>query len=63
MQDPIATRAGDTLGGVVTMNYAIPEDLHHRLKVMAAQQGTTLKAVVIQALEEYAERQEPKKAK
>lgn len=37
--------------GIVTLYYDIPEDLHRRLKVEAATRGTTLKALVIEALE------------
>jgi hypothetical protein len=45
--------------GVVTLNYQIPEDLHRQLKVLAAQQGMTLKALAETALREYIERHTP----
>ncbi len=43
------------------VNYEISPELHQRLKVLAAQQGMTLKAVVQVALAEYADRQEKAK--
>lgn len=36
--------------GVVQLNYAIDDELHHRAKVAAAEQGVTLKAFVEDAL-------------
>jgi predicted HicB family RNase H-like nuclease len=41
--------------GIVTLYYDIPEELHRRLKVEAATRGTTLKALVIEALERVLE--------
>ncbi|HEY8526087.1 MAG TPA: hypothetical protein VIL48_14045 [Acidimicrobiales bacterium] len=41
--------------GIVTLYYDIPEELHRRLKVEAATRGTTLKALVIEALEKILE--------
>lgn len=38
--------------GIVTLYYDIPEDLHRRLKAEAAMRGITLKALVIEALEQ-----------
>jgi hypothetical protein len=38
--------------GIVTLYYDIPKDLHQRLKVEAATRGITLKALVIEALEQ-----------
>ena len=38
-----------------------PEDLHKRAKIQAAVEGTSLKAIVIKALEEYLKRAEKKK--
>jgi predicted HicB family RNase H-like nuclease len=34
------------------LNYRIPDDLHRALKVRAAQEGVTLKALVIRLLSE-----------
>ena len=56
MQSPVATSTSLTSEGVVTMNYQIPDELHYRLKVLAAQKATTLKSVVLEALEQYADR-------
>ncbi len=56
MQPPVARPAPFIIGRVVTLNYAIDDELHQRLKVIAALQATTLKAVVIEALAEYADR-------
>lgn len=36
---------------VVTLNYAIPDDLHRRVKIAAAEQGVTVKAFLLEALE------------
>jgi hypothetical protein len=42
---------------VAHIQYELPEDLHRRAKAVAAQRGTTLKALVIEGLwrvtEEY----------
>jgi hypothetical protein len=46
---------GSTVPTVGSINYEIPEDLHRELKVIAARQGATLKAVVIAALRDYVE--------
>lgn len=46
---------------MAVVNYEISPELHQRLKVLAAQQGMTLKAVVQVALAEYADRQEKAK--
>jgi len=40
------------------MNYEIPDQLHRRCKVAAAQRGQTLKEFVIQALEAAARQAE-----
>ena len=37
-----------------------PEDLHYRVKVFAAVHSTTIKDLVIKALEEYLDRHEKK---
>jgi len=34
----------------------VPDDVHHRLKVRAAQQGTTMSRLAYEAVVEYAER-------
>ncbi len=46
---------------MAVVNYEISPELHQRLKVLVAQQGTTLKAVVQTALAEYADRHEKAK--
>lgn len=43
------------------MNYKIDPDLHQRLKVLAARRGVTLKAIVLEALADYADRHDPDK--
>jgi len=48
--------------GIVTLYYDIPEELHRRLKVEAATRGTTLKALVIEALEQILDAPEGKAA-
>ena len=48
-------------GKIVQMRN-FPEDLHRRAKVFAAQNDTTVKAVVIKALTEYLDRHEGKGA-
>jgi predicted HicB family RNase H-like nuclease len=47
---------------VPLIHYEIPEELHRRVKVAAAQQGITLKAAIIQSLEQWAP-EESKKPK
>lgn len=42
--------------------YVIPDDLHQRAKVLAAQQGRTFKAWVTFAIEAEVERQEVERA-
>jgi hypothetical protein len=61
LRHPIASPAGLPSEAMVTLNYAIPDDLHHKLKVLAAQQGVTLKALVIEALQQYADSAEDDK--
>jgi len=34
----------------------VPEDLHHRVRVQAAKEGTTIKGLIIRLLEEYLEK-------
>jgi predicted HicB family RNase H-like nuclease len=48
--------------GIVTLYYDIPEELHRRLKVEAATRGTTLKALVIEALERVLDESDGKAA-
>jgi predicted HicB family RNase H-like nuclease len=40
--------------GIGTLYYDIPDDLHRRLKIEAATRGITLKALLIEALEQVA---------
>lgn len=40
----------------MNINYTIPDDLHQALKVRAAQEGITLKALIIRLLTEALER-------
>jgi hypothetical protein len=42
---------GDTVPTVPRINVDLPADLHRRLKVLAAERGTSLKAVVVELLE------------
>jgi predicted HicB family RNase H-like nuclease len=37
---------------IMQLNYRIPDDLHRALKVRAAQEGVTLKALIIRLLTE-----------
>jgi len=46
--------------GKIVMLKEFPEDLHHRLKVFAAIQNTTMKEVIIQAVTEYLSKHEKK---
>jgi hypothetical protein len=48
--------------GIVTLYYDIPEDLHRRLKVEAATRGITLKALVLEALQQVLDAPEDKSA-
>lgn len=43
------------------IRYLIPDDLHRRLKVQAAEQGITVRELVIRLLAEGVEREEQKK--
>ncbi len=45
---------------VARIHYEIPDDLHRRVKVAAAQQGITLKQFLLDALEAAAEKAERK---
>ncbi|HVF75510.1 MAG TPA: hypothetical protein VM938_10715 [Acidimicrobiales bacterium] len=48
---------------MAVINYEIPDDLHRRAKVVAAQRDTTLKQVLIDALQRYVEAEEsPRKS-
>ncbi|HEY5986680.1 MAG TPA: hypothetical protein VIV12_09920 [Streptosporangiaceae bacterium] len=40
---------------VTRVHYEIPDDLHRRLKIIAAKRDLTLRKTVIQALEQYAD--------
>lgn len=40
------------------MNYDVPDDLHRRAKIAAAEQGRTLKAWLIRAIEAAVEQHE-----
>jgi plasmid stability protein len=46
---------GETVKAIIIRNF--PKDLHHKVKVFAAIHSTTIKEVVIKALEEYLERE------
>lgn len=37
------------------MNYEIPDELHRAVKVLAAQRGMTVKALLIEALQQIVE--------
>jgi predicted HicB family RNase H-like nuclease len=43
----------------MNVNYTIPDDLHRALKVKAAQEGKTLKQVILEALEAWVYPGEP----
>lgn len=36
---------------MVNVNYEIPEELHRSIRIIAAKRGTTIKALLIEALE------------
>jgi predicted HicB family RNase H-like nuclease len=40
---------------MVSMNYEIPDELHRAVKVLAAQRGMTVKALLIEALQQIVE--------
>jgi predicted HicB family RNase H-like nuclease len=40
---------------MVAVNYDIPDELHRRCKIAAAQQGVTLRDFLLRALEEQVE--------
>lgn len=44
----------------VNINYEIPDDLHRALKVKAAQEGKTLKALIIELLQAAVLDEEPR---
>lgn len=46
---------------VARVHYEIPDDLHRRAKVAAAQQGITLKQFLMDALDRAAQTQENRK--
>jgi len=46
--------------GKIVMLKGFPEDLHHRMKVFAAVNNTTMKDVIIQAVTEYLDKHEKK---
>jgi len=37
----------------MNVNYEIPDDLHRALKIRAAEEGKTLKQIILDALTEY----------
>jgi plasmid stability protein len=37
---------------MVSINYEIPDDLHRQLKIRAAEEGVTLKDLIVRYLEE-----------
>jgi plasmid stability protein len=49
---------GEIVKAIIIRNF--PEDLHYRAKVFAAVHNTTMKDLVIKALEEYLDRNEKK---
>jgi plasmid stability protein len=40
------------MGMVVNINYELPADLHRQLKVRAAEEGVTLKDLIVRYLQE-----------
>lgn len=46
---------------MVSINYEIDDDLHRRAKIAAAEQGVTLKMLVIEALRQAVEQHEKQK--
>lgn len=46
---------------MVNVNYEIPLELHRAIRILAAERGTTIKALLIEALQNLVEEDEGKK--
>jgi predicted HicB family RNase H-like nuclease len=53
------TGTASTEGTTKTLYYAIPSELHRRLKMAAARRGCTIKALLIEAVERVVAEEDP----